>query len=579
MSNSLYNIVVTNDSRIQDITSKLDVAVRKGPSSSTFQRFPATSATSSAVTFQVATNSERTIIDRHVTVTAIQELEVTVLNPDGLDDVKSIAMGTNESLQAFPFNSLITNCQVNINNHSHTVNTQDLMAVLLKTIDNDLLEYDCPYLVDGTFKSYSDAPLERSNPLQNAQDVKNGIPGRGTHPMIDWKCVRTTGTGVVSTASKSIWDSGNTEVLAAQLAIMTTSTDTDEKFVWTFKYKTTEPLLFNPIFLYSKENLNNAGMYNVTQMQMNLSLDSSAKRAFCSSSSLPMTTRLVQLYDVMLNINFITPQPSSVLSQTQVLPFIEHTRLLTVNNATVMPGASVKLVNSSFQLNQIPDMIYVAVRKVISSTTCKDSNSFWPITKISVNFNNVDSIFGTSLQHELYKMSSKNGIKQSQYEFQGSVTGVDGLSTAYTAGSIVAINPRDMNLPDYLCPGSIGAFTFQITVDAINSEGVETRPELLVIQRNAGLIKNENGQTQVTSGLLTQEMVTNSTISQFGESDDYISSYGKGNNINGTIVGNLKNVPLLNMKKSGGAYSGGSAKSGGAYSGGGLASSGLKGLF
>jgi hypothetical protein len=577
MSNSLYNLVVTNDSRIQDITSKLDVAVRKGPSTSTFQRYPASSATSSAVTFVVPINSERTIIDRNVTVSAIQELEVIVTNPDGITGQKSIAMGTNEALQAFPFNSLITNCQVSLNNHSHTVNTQDLMAVLLKTIDNELLEHDCPYLVDGTFKSYGDAPLEHSNPLQNAQSVKGIIPGRGSHPMLDWKCVKTTGAGVVSTATKAIWESANAEVLAGQRAVITTSTDTDEQFVWTFKYKTTEPLLFNPVFLYSKQNLNNAGMYNVSQLQMNLSLDSSAKRAFCSSSSFPMTTRLVQLYDVMLNLNFITPQASSVLSQTQVLPFVEHTRLLTVNNATVMPGASVKLVNSSFQLNQIPDMIYVAVRKVISSTTCKDGNTFWPITKISVNFNNVDSIFGTSLQHELYKMSSKNGIKQSQYEFQGSVTGGDGLSTVYTAGSIVAINPRDMNLPDYLCPGSIGQFTFQITVDAINSEGVETRPELLVIQRNAGLIKNENGQTQVTSGLLTQEMVTNATTSQFGESEDYIASYGKGNNINSTLVSSLKNVPLMNMKKSGGAYSG--AKSGGAYSGGGMASSGLKGLF
>jgi hypothetical protein len=582
MSN--YNLIVTNDSRIQDITSKLDVVVRKGASASTFQRFPASSATPTQVTFNVPINSERTIIDRNVTIAATQELRI-VVTKTGLTtaqqakaDIASLAFGVSESLQAFPFNSLITNAQVNLNDHSHSVNTQDLMGVLLKTIDNELLEYDCPYLTDGSFKSYADGILEENNPLKNAHNVKGKIPGRGAHTILDWTCNHTCTGGVNETATKTTYDAGNDTVKDAEIAKTVTTTNADDVFTWVIKYKTIEPVLFNPILLYSQAQLNNAGMYNVGQLSMNLSLDSSAKRSFSSSSIYPMTVELIRLTDVNLNINFLTPQNSSVLSATQVLPFVEHSRLLTINNGTVLPKASVTLVNSSFQLNQIPDMIYIAVRKVMSSTNCKDTNSFWPISRISVNFNNVDSIFSTYSADELHKMSVKNGVRQSKYEFLGSTMGRDNYGTVYTAGSVVAINPRDMNLPDYLAPGSIGQFTFQVTVDAMNTEGVETRPELLIIQRNVGILKNEAGRTTVTSGLLTQEMVTASTIAQFGESDDYIGSYSKGNNINSTIVGALKNVPLLNMKKSGGSYSGGS-KSGGAYSGGGMASSALKGLF
>jgi hypothetical protein len=332
---SQYNLIVTNDSRIQDITSKLDVAVRKGASSSTFQRFPASSATASQVQFNVPINSERTIIDRNVTITSTQELQIVVTANTTVADVKSLAFGDTEALQAFPFNSLITNAQVNLNNHSHSVNTQDLMGVLLKTIDNELLEYDCPYLVDGSFKNYSDCVLEKNNPLKNTQSLKGIIPGRGAHRLINWTCVHKSAGNADVLAQKSVYDGGNATVKEAELAKTLTTADPAETFTWVINYTTTEPLLFNPILLYSKDNLNNAGMYNVSQMLMNLSLDSSAKRAFSSASSFPMEVKLLNIYKPELNLNFITPQASSLLSATQVLPFIEHIRMLTNNNASI----------------------------------------------------------------------------------------------------------------------------------------------------------------------------------------------------------------------------------------------------
>ena len=71
------------------------------------------------------------------------------------------------------------------------------------------------------------------------------------------------------------------------------------------------------------------------------------------------------------------------------------------------------------------------------------------------------------------------------------------------------------------------------------------------------------------TGLLTKDTVVNTTMAQFGESSNYIESQNKANGSN-LSVSSLRNVPLLNMKKSeksGGAMSGG-AMSGGARSGG-----------
>jgi len=75
----------------------------------------------------------------------------------------------------------------------------------------------------------------------------------------------------------------------------------------------------------------------------------------------------------------------------------------------------------------------------------------------------------------------------------------------------------------------------------------------------------EAGQSMKQTGLLTKELVVNSTMAQFGESSNYITSHNSGNGGN-VSASSLRNVPLLNMKK-GGATSGG-AFSGGARSGG-----------
>ena len=164
----------------------------------------------------------------------------------------------------------------------------------------------------------------------------------------------------------------------------------------------------------------------------------------------------------------------------------------------------------------------------------------------------------------------------SHAEFTGKVVnGVD-LEPVYTLGSIIAISPEDLNLPDDLAPGSIGNFTFQVTVRAECSESVASKAELLIIERKSSILRNENGQTTIKSGLFTQDMVTNATMSQFGESSSYIKSYSKGSGNNTSVVGGLKNVPLLNSTKSGGnGVRSGGAYSGGAHSGG----SGLSSLY
>ena len=140
---------------------------------------------------------------------------------------------------------------------------------------------------------------------------------------------------------------------------------------------------------------NSAGLYNVRQMMFNLNLDTTAKRALsCDPTGRTFTNvRLTGVIQCDLRLNLLTKQPSAQLSSVQNLPYHTYSRMLTSNIGITTKNADVQIVNNTLTLNQIPEMIYVAVRKPLNSTTIADSNSFWPIKAISVNFNNVDAIF------------------------------------------------------------------------------------------------------------------------------------------------------------------------------------------
>jgi hypothetical protein len=197
------------------------------------------------------------------------------------------------------------------------------------------------------------------------------------------------------------------------------------------------------------------------------------------------------------------------------------------------------------------------------------------IENISINFNNVAGILAGANAMDLFAMSVANGSQQDMYEFLGSANYANGKSRS-TAGSILVIDPsKDLNLPDYLSNGSIGQFSFQANVRVRNTDTATFSPELVVIAEYNGLFITQSGQSMKQTGLLTKDVVMNSTMNQFGESSQYVRKQGS-KNLQNLNASSLRNIPLLNMKKSGsGAVSGGS----GNVSAGGLSAGGMSGGY
>jgi hypothetical protein len=331
-------------------------------------------------------------------------------------------------------------------------------------------------------------------------------------------------------------------------------------------------------FIYGDNVNNKAGLYGVNNMSFTFSLDSSAKRSFCSSSGIPFkNVSLHSIVENKINLNYLTCQPSDLLASKNIVPLCEYSRYLTTVSkvAVNMPSP----VNSlSLQLSQIPNRIFIVVRKQLSSQSVKDSNTFFAINNVNIDFNNVAGILSGATAEDLYRMSKRNGSRQDLYEFLGTANVGRGINKA-TAGSILVINPaKDLQCPDYLSNGSTGQFNFQFKLNVTNYNyevgAVADDSEIMVITENDGLFITQAGQSFKETSLLTKELVMNSTMGQFGESDSYVSSFGEGNGLN-LCASSIKNIPFLNQKKSsgpapaasGGAFSGG-ARSGGAYSGG-----------
>jgi hypothetical protein len=192
---------------------------------------------------------------------------------------------------------------------------------------------------------------------------------------------------------------------------------------------------------------------------------------------------------------------------------MDYPRFLTgsANTGSITSGSSATLTASNVQLNQIPDLIVINVRKPMATMGAFDTNSFLKINSISVNLNNQSGLLSSATAYDLWRMSVRNGSTQSWLEFNGIALantddGVGGLIS--TSGSLLIIDPVfDLSLPDYISSGSSGQYNLQFNINVSNQYTSTISPEIVTICCNSGVIVTSQGATQTYTGLLTKSMV------------------------------------------------------------------------
>jgi len=576
-----FKTVLVRDSVLNDITSDIDFAVKSGASQTTYQRFPSTSNSNSAIIFSVQVPSENVVIGRDMLITSGITLQLTITNVTA--GQQAFNYGLTDAFQAFPLNSLFTTASAQINNTTCSINTQDVLPSLLRMNDSrELYRFNSmtPALPDQAYGVFANGaiPATNNNPLagyENASYDLDQVP-RGSFPAEI--TIRRYPLGAGPPDANPI------------------SANVADVFIILVQTVVTEPLFLSP-FIFGDPEYNCQGLLGINNMAFTLNVDATCKRLWSTASP---WTYAIQLgapdYGISsgfsatgqigligqlpsapaLLFKFLSTQPSDLIETKNIVPYMDFPRYLTNagNNPTIGTLGSAVLTSSNLQINQIPDLFIINVRKPMSTQTIKDPSSFLTITSISVNLNNQSGLLSSASAYDLWRMSVKNGSTQSWAEFSGQAqqadAGTGGGAFVATTGSLLIINPAyDLSLPDYISCGSLGNYNFQFQVNVSNQYPDNIQPEVITICVNSGIFSTQQGVSAVYTGILTKEMVLSakSTKSQSTMGSQEHARMIGGNMLNGALS-SMRSMRKARLGRVMGGETSGGATSGGASSGG-----------
>jgi hypothetical protein len=586
-----FSTVLVRDSVLGGITPKLNYAVRSGAASKTYQPFPSISQSSSSLTFNVTVPSENVVVDREVFIKST--IRFTVTETGVASGAYAGGYGTQYALQAFPLNHLFTTASATINNSNVSSNIQDILPQLLQMMSQEeMARYDgmCPNLVDFNTALYTTnvATSNANNVIATANQTgyNKYFQPRGSYPvrLVDF--------------SSKVGSAAATKTL--------TSTDTTDVFKLAYEVDVFEPIIGLSPFIYGQPAYNNQGLVGINAMNFVFNIDSSAKRFL----SVGVASTVVTKVELGINVDggtsnstnpfaltevvvcFNSSQSTDLITAKNVVPFTDIPRFITVTNTAIAGQGTEKTLNSNnIQLNQLPDLFIICVRKSIADMTVQDAEYNCVINTVSINLNNSSGLLSSANQFSLYQLSVKNGSKQTWSQFSGRVnqaitktggaTGNGGLSNQATTGSLFVVSPTDLSLPSYLAPGCIGSFNFQVKLGVsqyVTTSSVNITPEIVVLAVNSGIFSTVAGSSQIFTGILTKSMVEDAKSMQMVNpvlSAEYNRVLGGGIHGDMQNSGNeqmpaVKEAMKQKMKTmhsmGSGVYSGG-AMSGGKFSG------------
>lgn len=586
-----FSTVLVRDSVLGGITDKLTYAVRSGAASKTYQPFPSISQSASSLTFNVTVPSENVVVDREVFIKST--IRFTVTETGVANGAFAGGYGTQYCLQAFPLNHLVTTASATINNSNVSSNIQDILPQLLQMMSQEeLARYNgmTPNLVDfnNALNTTNIAASNANNVIATANQTgyDKYFQPRGSYPvkLVDFS--RKVGSAA---PTKTLTSSGDTDV-----------------FKLAYEVEVFEPIIGLSPFIYGYPAYNNQGLVGINSMNFVFNIDSSAKRFL----SVGVADTVVTKVELGINVDggttnstnpfaltevvvcFNSSQSTDLISAKNVCSFTDIPRFISVTNTAVAGQGAEKTLNSNnIQLNQLPDLFIICVRKSIADMTVQDAEYNCVINSVSINLNNSSGLLSSASQFSLYQLSVKNGSKQTWSQFSGRVnhaitktggaTGNGGLGVQATTGSLFVVSPTDLSLPSFLAPGCIGAFNFQVKLGVtqfVTASNVNITPEIVILAVNSGIFSTIAGSSQIFTGILTKSMVEDAKSMQMVNpvlSAEYNRVLGGG------IHGDMQNsgneqMPMVKeaMKQKmkmahsmgSGVYSGG-AMSGGKFSG------------
>jgi hypothetical protein len=518
-------------------------SVEKGAMSLTNAPFRAITASTSQHTYQINVPSQNVFVDRAIDWSSDVFLQMAVdLSGSSLVGqayAPVLNFGKNAALCAFPLHELTQTMTASINDTSVVINTDTVLKEVLRLTDykkNRLVRH-CPTMLDR-YASYSQSAGAINSPLEGyfsataSDEVPNGAWGQVTF-------YDEAGTALPISATPSTYASG-AATYRYGVPCLDASGTVSTNFPIYLKFRSSEKLVLSP-FIFADAHEWETGLFGINNMNLVCNLKTDPKRVIRISSNLAqggITWAATPTYwnvtngafqNAQMNVQFLTPSLDLPLPEKSSVSYFEFPRYITTGTqmtaatgaaaaAGSLPGypsptpATVDIQSQTIVLPNIPDFLIIYVKPDV--VDADQGDYYFPIQKISMNFDNFAGLLSNHSPEQLYQLSTHNGLEMDWNEWNGiarvATTDPSGNpgGLIQTVGGFLVIKPgTDFGLQAGQAPSLIGNFTLQFTVTVKNYSaygGAQKTASLYVIAANSGFFESLAGSSRIIKGVLSE---------------------------------------------------------------------------
>jgi hypothetical protein len=488
------------DARIVQNPAKF--AVEKGGLSMTNSPFKAIGASASQMTFNINAPSQNVFLDRAVDWTSKVTMQMKVAVdplfagaiplPPAVEPV--IQFGRDCALTALPLNSLLSTLTATINDTSVVINSDSVLKEVLRLSNFAKTRRlrTTPTKLD-MYQNYNDSYEAVNNALAGYADaVSEDYVGNGAWYDIVFYNLQFN---QVLTGNGSYVFNGVTVSYINGVPIRTGANEGVGLFYPIgFQWRVTEKLVLSP-FIFADSYEYDTGLFGLNNIQlvMNFKSNTDVGRVLRSTNKAGRTVSEVQFFgsspfqDAIVNCLFITPSLDIPLPAKSIIPYMEFPRYITTGSPSAAAGATFTLQSTTIVLPNIPDLLIIYAKPQTYGPN--DGDWYYPIRKISCNFDNFSGLLASHSTEQLYHISQHNGLEMSYLEWFGEArVGSSGAIVPTVGGPLVLKPGSSFALQSGQAPSLIGSFTFQFDLTCYNNTAVQTGAvSLFVIAVNSGL--------------------------------------------------------------------------------------------
>jgi hypothetical protein len=492
--------VVKGVNPVTEINQKVEYVVFRGGQKLIYRPYKSNNSNNNSNwIFQVRPPSN-TIINRHMKI----RVSINIVFAGTGSGSQNLLQTGYDAFRQFPLASITNSLSASINGTSVDIQLFDLIHAMSWYFAEDEFRYGSSTLSPGMpdqSQQYDDLSNSIRNPLNGYWDsIPGGQCPRGSFPM---QIVSNTNTGA--------------EINAV----------------------ITEDIYVSP-FLFQSD-YQERGFYNVETLDLNWNLLTDLSRIWshnpAGGSNITGYTITLSGAELLINqIEQLATQPRPAIVQYNYDNYLRH---ITDSNAVINAGASASLTSGDISAGVIPSSLYIYVKRQPNDESAETADAFFQINKVTLLFNNDNTLLATATQQQLYEISHKNGLRMSWQQFKGDemyqLNGSDNTEIS-GPGSVIKLNFGDdipLELLDAV--GMNKKCQIQVTVDVKNLSSDNIAPRLMVVQVNNGVFSITSQRTAYTqvgvvlqSDLLNIDQATNYiSASELGRSKSMARAYLK----------------------------------------------------